>query len=281
VFDLAAYLERIGLSGRPSLAEVHFAHSVAIPFENLDPRAGRPVSLAIEDLQNKLVYEGRGGYCFEQNLLLGAALEALGYEVELFLARARKGAAPGTIRPRSHLLLRVQADGQSWHADVGYGLGTPFEPLPFGAGAEHEQLGWSFRIVEEHPELVLQAEENGEWVDLYGFLPHPVPPIDVETINWWVSTHPRSPFVTGLMVGAQSREGTRVSLRDAGGLALREHAPGHSAVMSVDWAAVPELLATSFGIEGFFLDGNARLRQISPARQRSPLNSGSDAGARS
>jgi N-hydroxyarylamine O-acetyltransferase len=267
VFDLSAYLQRIGLSGRPSLAEVHLAHSVAIPFENLDPRGGRPVSLAIEDLQRKLVHERRGGYCFEQNLLLKGALEALGYEVELFLARARKGAAPGVIRPRSHLLLRVCADGASWHADVGYGLGTLFEPLPFGAGAEHEQLGWSFRVVEEYPELVLQAEEDGGWVDLYGFLPHPVPPIDVETINWWVSTHPRSPFVTGLMVAAQSREGRRLSLRDGGGgLALREHAPGRSAVTPVDWAAVPELLATRFGLGGFGLDGDGRLRQISAAR---------------
>jgi N-hydroxyarylamine O-acetyltransferase len=227
VFDLSAYLQRIGLSGRPSLAEVHLAHSVAIPFENLDPRGGRPVSLAIEDLQRKLVHERRGGYCFEQNLLLKGALEALGYEVELFLARARKGAAPGVIRPRSHLLLRVRADGASWHADVGYGLGTLFEPLPFGAGAEHEQLGWSFRVVEEYPELVLQAEEDGGWVDLYGFLPHP----------------------------------------DAGGgLALREHAPGRSAVTPVDWAAVPELLATRFGLRGFGLDGDGRLRQISAAR---------------
>jgi N-hydroxyarylamine O-acetyltransferase len=267
VFDLSAYLQRIGLSGRPSLVEVHLAHSVAIPFENLDPRGRRPVSLAIEDLQRKLVQEGRGGYCFEQNLLLKGALEALGYEVELFLARARKGAAPGVIRPRSHLLLRVRADGASWHADVGYGLGTLFEPLPFGAGAEHEQLGWSFRVVEEYPELVLQAEEDGGWVDLYGFLPHPVPPIDVETINWWVSTHPRSPFVTGLMVAAQSRDGTRVSLRDTGGgLALREHAPGRSVVTPVDWAAVPELLATRFGLDGFGLDGDGRLRQVSAAR---------------
>ena len=51
-----------------------------------------PVSLEVEDLERKLVTERRGGYCFEQNLLLKAALEALGAEVEMFLARVRVGA---------------------------------------------------------------------------------------------------------------------------------------------------------------------------------------------
>ena len=46
MFDLDAYLERIGLSGRPSIAEVHRAHLTTIPFESLDPYRGIPVSLA-------------------------------------------------------------------------------------------------------------------------------------------------------------------------------------------------------------------------------------------
>ena len=34
------------------------------------------------------------------------------------------GAPPGTVRPRSHLVLRVtDGDGRAWHADVGFGLG--------------------------------------------------------------------------------------------------------------------------------------------------------------
>src|SRR4051794_28531075 len=67
VFDLDRYLERIGLSGRPSIAEVHRAHVTSIPFENLDPYRGAVVSLALDDLARKLVDERRGGYCFEHN----------------------------------------------------------------------------------------------------------------------------------------------------------------------------------------------------------------------
>src|SRR5437899_3649777 len=107
---LDAYLERIGLSGRPDLATVHRAHSTSVPFENLDPQRGVPVSLQAQDLHRKLVLERRGGYCFEQNLVLKAGLEALGVEVETFLARVRLGGEPGAIRPRAHLVLRARAD---------------------------------------------------------------------------------------------------------------------------------------------------------------------------
>jgi N-hydroxyarylamine O-acetyltransferase len=100
MLDLAAYLERIGLNGRPSIAQVHRAHLTSIPFENLDPHQGLPVSLEAEDLERKLVTERRGGCCCsEQNLLLKAALEALGAEVDMFLARTRLGAKPGVVGP--------------------------------------------------------------------------------------------------------------------------------------------------------------------------------------
>jgi len=259
VFDLDAYLERIGLSGRPGVARVHRAHSTSIPFENLDPHRGKPPSLAIEDLQLKLVGERRGGYCFEQNLLLKAALEALGAKVDLFLARVRFGASPGIARPRSHLLLRVREDGESWHADVGFGLGTLFEPLPFGPGPAYEQSGWRYRVVKDGPELVLQTAEADAWVDLYGFLAHPVLPIDVETINWYTSTHPRSPFVTGVIAGVQRDDGLRTSLSDWGELALTERTASETTVTSVERGALPELLAAHFALDGFALGEGGRL----------------------
>jgi N-hydroxyarylamine O-acetyltransferase len=259
MFDLDAYLGRIGLEGRPSLAELHRAHATSIPFENLDPRRGVPVSLELEDLQRKLVRERRGGYCFEHNLLLKAALEALGAQVELLLARVRRGGEPGALRPRSHLALRVLTEGGAWHADVGLGTGTPLEPLPFGAGSEHDQSGWRFRIVEDGAELVLQAVQEEDWTDMYGFLPEPVPQVDVETSNWFTSTHPRSPFVTGLTVGAQEADGTRSWLSDWGGLELMVETPSRRSVTPVALEDVPDLLADRFRLAGFALHEGDRL----------------------
>jgi N-hydroxyarylamine O-acetyltransferase len=259
MLDLDAYLARIGLSGEPTVPRVHRAHATSIPFENLDPQRGMPVSLELEDLELKLVAERRGGYCFEQNLLLKAALEALGAEVDLLLARVRVGAAPGVTRPRSHLVLRVRDDGVSWHADVGFGFGTLLEPLPFGPGAAHEQAGWPFRVVRDGPELVLQTDEGGGWIDLYAMPEDAVPAIDVETVNWWTSTHPRSPFVSGLMVSAQSDDGTRTALSDWGELALTERTPTDATITPVTREQVPELLAEHFELAGFVLGADGRL----------------------
>jgi len=257
--DLDAYLERIGLRGRPSPAEVHRAHATSIPFENLDPHAGRPVSLELSDLERKLVAQRRGGYCFEQNLLLKSALEALGARVEPMLARVRSGAPAGTVRPRTHLVLRVHAQGASWLADVGFGAGTLLEPLPFAAGGAHEQSGWHFRLVEEGRELVLQRREGGGWADLYAFLPEPVPHVDIETSNWFTAGHPRSPFVTGLMISTQARDGTRTSLSDWDALALTERTPAGATVTAVSRGQIPSLLAERFGLRGFALDEGGRV----------------------
>ena len=250
-FDAEAYLDRIGAPGARTVRDVHRAHVASIPFENLDPRRGVPVSLEAGDLQRKLVAERRGGYCFEQNLLLAGALEALGFGVEPMLARVRYGAPPDAIRPRSHLLLRVHEDGVTWHADVGFGRGTLVEPVPFGPGEAREMAGWCFRVVADGEELVLQTMEDSGWRDLYGFIPSRVPLVDIETSNWFTSTHPRSPFVTGLIASIQRLDGTRVTLTDWGGeLAFSQQLPAETTVTPVTQDEIPALLEDHFGLSG-------------------------------
>ena len=266
MLDLHAYLERIGLGGCPrcpSIAQLHRAHLTSIPFENLDPHQGLPVSLELEDLVRKLVTERRGGYCFEQNLLLKAALEASGAEVDMFLARMRLGAKPGVVRPRSHLLLRVRDKGASWHADVGFTRGI-LKPIPFGPGPVQEQSGWSFRVVEDGSELVLQTLRGDDWADLYGFLPQPVPLIDVQTSNWWTSTHPHSSFVTGLIVGIRADDGTGTLVYDWSELSLSEHTPASTKVVSLKREAIPDLLAKRLSLPGYALGVDERLIRVAP-----------------
>lgn len=255
-FDLDAYLARIGLSGRPSPAELHRAHVVAIPFENLDPRRGVPVSLSLPDLERKLVTERRGGYCFEHNLLLAGALRALGLEVEPMLARV--GPRENEARTLSHLFLRVRADGAVWHADVGFGAGTLSEPIPFGPGEEIVQQGWRRRIVADGAELVLQTVgRDGAWADVYSFAPLPARMIDIEVCNWFVATHPRSRFVGGLVVTRTHADGTRTVLSDwSGALRLIEQTPEMETAQEVDRAAIPTLLAERMDLRGWTLDAH-------------------------
>ena len=264
MLDLDAYLARIGLDGRPSLAELHRAHVSSIPFENLQSHGGEPVSLALSDLERKLIAGRRGGYCFEHNLLFAGALQELGFEVEPMLARVRWAAPPGTVRPRGHLVLRVTGEGQVWHADVGFGAGTLLEPIPFGPGQEHEQEGWRFRVVQDGEELVLQSFLEGRWSDLYAFVPKPAPPVDLEVNNWFVCSHPASPFVSGLLIAAQSAEGVRSTLSDWGELELVEQTPTRREARAVTREQIPGLLAERFGLEGFALDDSGRVVRAAP-----------------
>ena len=101
MFEVDRYLARIGADRGATLAELHRAHATSITFEGLSAHVGEAVLLDPGALFEKLVEGGRGGYCFEQNLLFKAALEPLGYEVEPYLARVRVGLAPGQMRGRT------------------------------------------------------------------------------------------------------------------------------------------------------------------------------------
>ena len=267
--NLAAYLQRIGLSGTPDPAAVQHAHAVAIPFENLDPQRGVPVSLDLGALQDKLVTARRGGYCFEHNLLLAAALRELGHQVDLFLARVRFGRPAGTISPRTHLVLALRGGSADQLIDAGFGSGTPLAPLPLTPGGPRARYGWRYRIAEEGSEWVLQAHIRGTWADLYAFVPEPVPHVDIETSNWFTATHPRSPFVTGLFVTRQFANGARLTLRGAGSeLTLTHESPRQWTVDTVDRAMVPELLARRFALPGWGLDGAGRVVPATDAALR-------------
>jgi N-hydroxyarylamine O-acetyltransferase len=264
MLDFDAYLERIGLGAgnSPTWQGVHRAHATSIPFENLDSHRGVPVSLAQEDLERKMVDEQRGGYCFEHNLLLASALDHLGLRVEPMLARVRVGGAPPEARPTGHLVLRVtDRDGKKWHADVGFGLGTLLDPIPFGpdAGTVHEQSGWSFRVVEDGPELVLQTRGPDGWSDVYGFLPRPVPLVDIEVSNWWICTNPRSPFVFGLIAAVSHSDGRREAISDwSGPLQVITMTPDGVESSEQPRTVIPDKLA-QFGLHGFRLGEDGRV----------------------
>ncbi|MFD7070864.1 arylamine N-acetyltransferase [Streptomyces sp. NPDC059913] len=258
--DLDAYLTRIGLPGahRPTaevLRAVHRAHALAIPFENLDPVLGSAPSLALADLEAKLVRGRRGGYCFEHNTLFAAALTALGFRVTTLGARVVLGAAPGAVRPRTHMLMTVAVPGGStpYLADVGFGSSSGLlERIPLVAGAESHAGPRHHRLVTTPHDGPLERWElqaytaEGTWESLYAFTLEPFEAPDFEVMNWHIATHPRSPFRTGVHV-QRTVPGAHLSLAgrtltvtaDDGGREVRELADGDE---------VLRVLAAEFGI---------------------------------
>ena len=201
--DLDAYLTRIGekatlAPGLEGLVSLHRAHCAAIPFENLDILLGRPIVLDVPALEAKLVRAGRGGYCFEQNTLFQAALGALGFRVTALAARVRAGATE--VRPRTHMLLRVDLPEGPFLADVGFGGDGPVHPLPLAEGSETWVGRTGHRLRRESDLWVLQGNTGGDWTDLYAFTLEPQHPVDFQMANHFTCTFPGSPFVLNLVV---------------------------------------------------------------------------------
>lgn len=221
--DLDAYLARVGLSEEASgdppptldtLTAVHRAHLAAIPFENLHLLLGRPVRLDVPSLTAKMVRHRRGGYCYEQNLLLAAVLDRLGFSLTAFSARVLMG-GDGSPRPSTHALLRVDADGEPWLADVGFGGGGLLEPFPFVDGHQVSQGGWNLRLDRiwevGDEEWLLRGYDGQRWQNLYSFTTAGNLPQDYGIFSHYLTTHPRSPFGNRLMV-ARTVGGTRYAL---------------------------------------------------------------------
>ena len=202
--DLDAYFERIDYGGDTAptlktLQAIHLHHAMAISFENLTPLLKQPVRLDLKSLEKKLIHDQRGGYCFEQNLLLRAVLVALGFRIKNLAARVRWNIPEETMTPRSHMLLQVEISGKPYLADVGFGGITQTTPLALTPNIEQQTPHEPFRLSTTNQTYTLQAKLGQEWKSLYRFdLQEQYLP-DYEVSNWYVSTHPNSRFVTGLM----------------------------------------------------------------------------------
>jgi N-hydroxyarylamine O-acetyltransferase len=217
-FDLNAYLGRIGFGGDctrslETLAAIHKLHAETVPFENLDPFLGRPVRLDAVSLQRKLVDSGRGGYCFEQNLLLSHALKEIGFAVTGLAARVLWNAPDDSVRPRSHMLLLVRLDGMAWLADVGFGGQTLTAPLRLEIDVEQATPHGPFRLRRAGEGFEMQARIGEEWKSLYRFDLQEQFLADYEVSNWYLSNHPESYFVMQL-IAARPDLGRRYALRN-------------------------------------------------------------------
>jgi arylamine N-acetyltransferase len=252
--NLGEYFDRIGYGGDAApeldvLRALVSAHTKAIPFENLDPVLGVPVDdLSPGALAGKLVRRGRGGYCYEQNGLMGYVLTELGFRVRRLVGRVvwmRTLDAPSP--PQTHTVLAVTFPGShgSYLVDVGFGGQTPTSPLRIETGSVQQTAHEPYRLEDRGDGLVLQAQVRGEWQPLYEFSTRTAPDVDLEVGSWFVSTHPSSHFVTGL-TAARVTDDARLNL--AGRNLAIHRADASEKIRLDDAAAVVDTLVGRFGI---------------------------------
>lgn len=212
------YFERIGFEGPASptldtLKTLHRKHTEKIPFENLNPFLGIEVKLDLQSLEQKMIYNKRGGYCFEQNLLFREVLRSIGFNAKGLAARIRWNKPEDEMTSRGHMLLLIEIKNQKYIADVGFGGLTLTTPLRLETGITQETPHEQYRLVRNEDDFLMQTLVRDEWKDVYQFnlVENYVP--DYEVTNWYLSNHPESHFVTGL-IAARPTPGRRYALRD-------------------------------------------------------------------
>ena len=215
--DLDAYFARIGYAGArtPTLdtfTAIHRAHVRAVPFENLDIQLGRGIRIDLPSIEEKLVRNRRGGYCFEQNTLFAAVLRELGFTVSPLVARVRWNLPVDLATALTHMLLRVEVpDVGPYLADVGFGSMSLVQPIRLELDREQPGGLEPRRIVARGKIFAQQAKIGDAWSDVYLFSGDEVPAIDFEVGNWFTSTHPQSRFVLNL-VASRAGENCRHTL---------------------------------------------------------------------
>lgn len=250
MLDLDAYFDRIGWGGPTpvtldALAGLLGAHMAHIPFENLDVLLGRPIRLDIEGLQRKLVAARRGGYCFEHATLLAAVLGELGFAPVAHTARVVLYTAPAQSA-RTHMFLKVPLREGTFIVDPGFGALAPRVPIALADGATARFGAEQHWLVRDGPWWVLRARSGEVVVDAWMTTLDHDQPVDFEVGNHYTATHPRSPFVSRLMMRALTADG-RVTLANRDLTVIRDGEQRRTEL--ADRSALRAAVAEHFGFD--------------------------------
>ena len=219
---LHRYLRRIGYGGplsptRQTLHNLHRAHLLAIPFENIDVQLGMVPSLDHDCIFEKLVVRERGGWCFEMNLLFAWAVRQIGLRVDVIGANVNRSRYVEGA-PINHLALLVHLD-EPYLADVGFGNGF-LTPPPLREGAFNDGR-FDFKLTcHGNYWRFYNHRENGATYDFTGA---PVDAAVIEAANRSLATTSESPFVQTLVCSQLTGDGM-ITLTNA---ALRVYSPQH------------------------------------------------------
>ena len=204
-FNLNTYLEYINVPlnlplNLSTLALIQINHLKYIPFENLDVVDRKNILIDIDSIYNKIIINKRGGYCFEMNALLKAALVEYGFNVKQMMSRVR-WTYGDKIMPFTHTLLLVKiTDNEEYFVDVGFG--APCYIYPISNSTEEDQNTpygkYKVQIVGDYRRVVWFI--GNKWEDLYDVLYQESYQCDLEMSNWYSCSYPTARWMGCLFV---------------------------------------------------------------------------------
>jgi N-hydroxyarylamine O-acetyltransferase len=211
------YLNRINYHGSiaptaDTLRQLHVAHLLSVPFENLSIHSGEPIVLEDNALFEKIVLRRRGGFCYELNGLFAALLRALGFHVTMLSAGVANVA--GQFGPEFDHMALLVTHSERWLADVGFG-DLFVEPLLMDKRVEQTQGQQAYRIDESDDGrlILMRFGEGTEWQAQYRFNLEPHEYADFGAMCRYHQTSPESSF-TRRRICTRATERGRVTLSD-------------------------------------------------------------------
>lgn len=208
--DVEAYLKRIGYSGPvkhdvQTLEKLQRTHMTAVPFENLSVFSRSGVRTDEQWSLNKIVVEGRGGWCFENNGAFAALLTAMGFDV------LRLGAAvllDGPSQRIDHLCLEVGLN-EPHLVDVGFG-DSFIRPLALNRRGPQDGGTGTFEFIASTQGLTLSEHVDGVPHARYRFKRVGHVMNEFDNISDHLSSDPTlhwstKPFATRLLEGGPDR----------------------------------------------------------------------------
>lgn len=205
---LQHYLDRIAYRGdtRPEfavLSALQRSHVCAVPFENLDVQFGRPLTIGVEEAYEKIVVNGRGGWCYTQNGLFGWALAEIGFDVERVAASVMLHER-GAVAIANHLCLQVSCpgSGEKYLVDVGFG-GSMIEPIRL-TEAEHRHPPFRLGLKRLDRDYWRFWEDLGKGEFSYDFIAEPASETALAKKCEFMQSDPASGFVLNLVVQLRS-----------------------------------------------------------------------------
>ena len=249
--DTGRYLRRLGFDSAPpptleTLRQLQWRHTAEFPFETLSTLLREPVPIDLESVERKVFEQGRGGYCYELNQLFFVLLQALGFNARAITGRVVMNAPEGAWTARTHRLSLVTIDDVRYITDVGFGGMVPTAPLLLDSREMQLTPHEPYRIDVNEDGYLLRAKVADEWRPMYLFDLQRQEEIDFTVGNWYVCSHPESPFMGRLMV-ARTGDGVRKTLN---GNSYALHRIGHESERRTinDADELIELLENEFSL---------------------------------
>ena len=250
--DVGRYLQRLGMDAAPAadlegLNALIWAHQTHVPFEDLNTSLlGRPVSLEIPALYQKVVEERRGGYCFELNALFTRLLQDLGFDAWQVFCRVVRGR--DFLPPCLHEGIAVSIQDKMYFCDTGFGGPMPGGALLIEDGWTGEIRGEVFRIdrFDEHWWTVSRRTSGGAWEKVLQFNTFPQIPQEFLTMNFKCANDPESLFVSQVLVNLRTEDG---ALSITGDQFTRRQGGEVSTQTLEDAAALERALKQWFGMD--------------------------------